>query len=90
VIIPNKLTELLNIGPILAGRLNQVGIHTYDDLADLGSLEPFARVRKIDHNSFCSMLYAIEGAIQKIRWHHLSEEDKMRLKETYRTIEQSR
>ncbi len=88
--MPNKLTELRNIGPILAGRLAQVGIHTYDDLADLGSLETFARIRKIDHNGCCNMLYAIEGAIQKIRWHHLSKEDKTRLKESYRTIEQSR
>ena len=88
--MPNKLTELPNIGPILAGKLNQVEIHTYDDLADLGSLETFALIREIDPTACCNMLYATEGAIQKIRWHRMSKEDKMRLKETYRTIEQSR
>ena len=75
----DELTSLPNIGQVLAQKLYQAGIASYDDLADLGSVEAYLRIW--DHEAVIgyNMLYALEGAIQGVRWHHLSREDRQRL-----------
>lgn len=77
------LTELPNIGPIVAQQLNAVGIFTKDDLASVGSEEAWLRIQKIDPSACYNRLCALEGAIQGLRWHNLKQEDKLRLKLFY-------
>ena len=75
------LTLLPNIGTVLADKLYRAGITCYDDLADLGSVEAYLRIW--DHKGAIgyNMLYALEGAIQGIRWYELSAEQRQRVKE---------
>lgn len=78
-----ELSKLPNIGKVLAGQLNEVGINTVDDLIDIGSKEAWLKIKGIDESTCINRLMALEGAIQDIRWHDLSEDDKNNLKDFY-------
>ncbi|WP_425446762.1 TfoX/Sxy family protein [Dethiothermospora halolimnae] len=82
-----QLSKLPNIGKILEEKLNNVGINTKDELYREGSKEVFLRIKNnVDNNVCLNMLYALEGAIQGIRWYGLSNGDKEKLKEFYNYI----
>ena len=77
------LSKLPNIGKVLGGQLNDVGINTEDDLINIGSKEAWLKIREIDESACLNRLMALEGAIQNIRWHSLSDEDKNNLRDFY-------
>ena len=79
----SDLTKMPNIGIELEKQLNRVGINTYDDLVDCGSQEAWLKIKEIDPSACINRLMALEGAIQKIRWHQLSDQDKKQLKSFY-------
>ena len=78
-----ELSKLPNIGKVLEKQLNDVGINTIDDLINLGSKETWLKIKEIDDSACLNRLMALEGAIQNIRWHNLSEEDKDTLRNFY-------
>ena len=78
-----ELSKLPNIGKVLEKQLNDVGINTVDDLINLGSKETWLKIKEIDDSACLNRLMALEGAIQNIRWHNLSEEDKDNLRNFY-------
>ena len=78
-----ELSKLPNIGKVLEKQLNDVGINTSDDLINLGSKEAWLKIKEIDDSACLNRLMALEGAIQNIRWHNLSEEDKDNLRNFY-------
>lgn len=75
-----------NIGGAVAKRLVDAGISDPEQLRGIGSREAFARIRRVDGNACYSMLCALEGAIQGVRWHYLSDEVKRDLKEFYDSL----
>ena len=78
------LTDLPNIGLTLAQKLEQVGIHTPQQLIETGSENALIRISAHENSGVCiNMLYALEGAIEGVRWHSLSAEKKEKLKEFY-------
>ena len=78
-----ELSKLPNIGKVVEKQLNEVGINTVDDLINIGSKEAWLKIKKIDGSAYINRLMALEGAIQNIRWHNLSDDDKENLKEFY-------
>ncbi len=76
-----KLSELPNIGKELEKKLNSVGIQTQDELIQVGSIPALRRISDNCDAGCLNMLYALEGAIIGIRWHHLPGEIKKRLKD---------
>ena len=78
-----EISKLPNIGNVLEKQLNDVGINTIDDLINLGSKETWLKIKEIDDSACLNRLMALEGAIQNIRWHNLSEEDKDNLRNFY-------
>ena len=78
-----ELSKLPNIGKVVEKQLNEVGINTVDDLINIGSKEARLKIKKIDESACINRLMALEGAIQNIRWHNLSDDDKENLKEFY-------
>ena len=78
-----ELSKLPNIGKVLEKQLNDVGINTVDDLINLGSKEAWLKIKEIDDSACLNRLMALEGAIQNLRWHNLSEEDKDNLRNFY-------
>ena len=79
-----KLTEMPNIGKVVAKKLCQVGIATPEELRAIGTEQAFIRLQTIDETACLSMLQGLEGAIQGIRWHNLPRERKEELKEFFR------
>ena len=82
-----KLTDLPNIGKVLAARLHEVVIETVSDLKSLGSVGAVLRIcADADDNAPCAnMLYALEGAIRGIRWRTIPQEERARLWRRYRS-----
>lgn len=74
------LTKLPNIGKVLAARLHNIGVTSYQDLVDLGSVEAVLKIGEAHLDTCYNMLYAIEGAIQGVRWHALPKEGRAQLK----------
>lgn len=82
-----ELTDLPNVGAVLARNLNAVGISTPEQLREVGCEEAFLRIRTtVDPGACIHMLYGIEGAIQGIPDRSLSEETKERLKRFHREL----
>ena len=79
----NDLTKLPNIGPTLAEKLDQIGVRTYDDLEEMGSIEAVTRIAMTDQSACYNMLYALEGAIRGIRWHLIPKEKRANLKKMF-------
>ena len=77
------LTQLPNIGPTLALRLNQIGITTFDQLVNIGSIEAVLRIGLTDILTCYNMLYALEGAILGVRWHGIPKNEREQLKTAF-------
>ncbi|MDU5082861.1 TfoX/Sxy family protein [uncultured Tissierella sp.] len=80
-----ELSTLLNIGNKVEQQLNEVGIRTINQLIEIGSRQAWLRIKRIDDSACINRLYALEGAIQGIRWHDLSEVVKEELREFFNT-----
>ena len=84
----NELTHLPNIGKNLADLLVRAGINNEQELKDLGSENALIKIAALGNGDAClSKLYALEGAVQGIRWHDLDKIRKQELKEFYNLFE---
>ncbi len=82
-----ELQNLPNIGKSLSLKLEMVGITNVSMLEELGSEKTIIRISSLENNGVCiNMLYAIEGAIQGIRWHGLTSVRKVELLDFYNTF----
>jgi DNA transformation protein len=77
----DDLTTLPNIGPVLAVKLRESGIASYDDLAKLGSVDAMLRIARGSKVVRFNMLYALEGAIRGVRWHSIPNDERAKLRE---------
>jgi DNA transformation protein len=78
-----ELSKIINIGKELEKQLNEIGIETFMELKKIGSKKAWIKIRHIDSSACYNRLCALEGAIQGLRWHNLSDEMKEELKEFY-------
>jgi DNA transformation protein len=69
-----------NIGKEIEKKLNAIGIHTAEELIQLGSKEAFFRLKTQFPNVCLVHLYVLEGAISGLEYNRLSEETKRNLK----------
>ena len=82
-----KLTDLPNLGPVLAGNLQKIGVETPEQLRSLGAKEAFLRIRiQVDSGACQHQLQALEGAVEGVRKSCLPPEKKRELKEFYEGI----
>jgi DNA transformation protein and related proteins len=79
----STISKLPNIGYILADKLEQVGIENEKQLKIMGSEKAFLLVKEVDPKACINHLYALEGAVQGIRWHSLTKEKKNELKDFF-------
>lgn len=78
-----ELAALPNIAEKLEAQLADAGIVTIGQLEEVGSREAWLRILARDPSACYMRLCALEGAIQKTRWHHLDEDTKKSLKAFY-------
>ena len=76
-----KLTELPNIGPVLADNLKKVGVETPEALRSLGAEEVWLRIRlQVDAGACLHQLQALAGAEVGVPKKELPPERKAALK----------
>ncbi len=78
-----KLSDLPNIGKTMEQRLAAVDINDAETLMHVGSQQAFVRLMQLEGDTCFSSLCALEGAIQGVRWHHLSPDTKEELKKIF-------
>lgn len=78
-----KLSDLPNIGKEVERQLNEVGITTAEELAEIGAEQAWLKIQEIDESACIHRLLALEGAIQGIKKTLLPDERKAELKEFY-------
>ncbi|QOX65306.1 TfoX/Sxy family protein [Anoxybacterium hadale] len=81
-----KLSELPNVGAVMEKRLAAVGIYDGEALKQAGSREAFERLLAYEGDTCFSSLCSLEGAVQNVRWHSLSDEKKKELKAYFQSL----
>ena len=66
--------KLRNIGPKSAAWLRQVGLRTREDLAEVGAVDAFMRVKRAGFKPSLNLLYALEGALRDCHWQEVPED----------------
>lgn len=66
--------KLRNIGPKSAAWLRQVGLRSLDDLAAIGAVEAYMKVRRAGFKPSLNLLYSLEGALVDCHWQDVPEE----------------
>lgn len=79
-----ELSKLPNIGNVVEEQLNEVGIHTLEELKAIGTEQAWLKIQEIDESACIHRLLALEGAIQGIKKTLLPEERKAELREFYK------
>lgn len=79
----SELLKMPNIGKEVEKQLTEVGITTMEQLRQTGSKQAWLSIHAIDPSACYNRLCALEGAIQGIRWHNLSDYAKLDLKDFY-------
>lgn len=69
----SETAKLRNIGPKSSAWLRQVGLRTREELAEIGSVEAFMRVKRAGFKPTLNLLYSIEGALLDCHWQELPE-----------------
>ncbi len=82
----NQLNKLPNIGKVLETKLIEVEITSKNKLVETGSRGAFVRIKALDSSACINMLYALEGAVQGVRWHDLNPVVKEELKLFFRSL----
>lgn len=78
-----------NIGNYLAEKLLNAEIYSIDHLRSIGSESAFIRLNSVDKSICINVLYALEGAVQGIRWHSLGKARKAELLDFYNQLKRS-
>lgn len=71
--------KLRNIGPKSAAWLRQVGLRTHEDVASIGTVEAFMRVKRAGFKPTLNLLYSIEGALLGCHWQEIPDARRLEL-----------
>lgn len=69
----NAPEKLRNVGPKSAAWLRQVGLRTREELAAIGAVDAFMRVKRAGFKPSLNLLYALEGALLDCHWQDVPE-----------------
>ena len=65
--------KMRNIGPKSAAWLRQVGLRSLEEIAAIGTVESFMKVRRAGFKPSLNLLYALEGAILDCHWQEIPD-----------------
>ncbi|UJJ30479.1 TfoX/Sxy family protein [Halopseudomonas maritima] len=77
----DKLLALRNVGKTSSQWLHATGIHTPEQLRQLGPVAAYLAVRARGFNASKALLFAIAGALQDVHWNDLEPTYKRQLLE---------
>ena len=86
----NDLMALKNLGNTSVNWLLAIGIHSRDDLAHIGAVEAYNRIRQRGIKVSKVLLYALHCALLDMHWTQLDDPEKQRLlDDAERTLSES-
>lgn len=75
--MPRAAASLRNLGPKSALMLVEAGIHTMDELAELGAVRAYLRVKALRPKAASlNLLWAIAAGLQDRDWRDLAKSEK--------------
>lgn len=80
--ISNSLKGAKNIGSTIEKRLNEIGIFTLADLAEVTPVRAYQKICEHFPNQtipVCYNLYSLQGALMDVHWNELPEDLKKEL-----------
>ena len=82
-----SVEQMVNIGPTVARRLHEIGIHTIVDLREVGAVNAYRLICQRAEKAVpvCYYLYSLEGALRNQHWNDVSARVKKRLLSEVRT-----
>jgi DNA transformation protein len=83
----NSLKGAKNIGTTILKRLNEIGIYSLADLADITPVKAYKKICEQNTGEtfpVCYYLYSLEGALLELHWDDLPEDLKKDLRKQIR------
>jgi DNA transformation protein len=74
-----NLSDLPNFGPKSQQMLTQAGIHTLEQLRELGAVRAYVQVKRSGTRSSLNLLWAMEGALSGRHWQDVAKNDRLSL-----------
>ena len=71
--------KLRNIGPKSAAWLRQVGLRSLDDVAAIGAVDAYMKVRRAGFKPSLNLLYSLEGALVDCHWQEVPDDRRAEL-----------
>jgi hypothetical protein len=65
--------KLRNIGPKSAAWLRQVGLRSLEDVAAIGAVDAYMKVRRAGFKPSLNLLYSLEGALSGCHWQEVPD-----------------
>ena len=78
--------KLRNIGPKSAAWLRQVGLRSLEDIAAIGTVDAFMKVRRAGFKPSLNLLYSLEGALVGCHWQEVPEARRQQLVCEYEAV----
>ena len=75
----SDLLQLKNLGAASVNILRAIGIHSCEDLKQVGPVQAYIRIKLRGIHVSKVMLYALEGALRDVHWNDLDAEQKQQL-----------
>lgn len=80
----NRLTSLPNIGKIMAGRIEKIGISTTDEFLEKDPFVVFNQLLKKDSTNLCRCaLASVVGAKLGVPWYKITKETSIEFEKRY-------
>jgi DNA transformation protein len=79
--------KIRNVGPKSAAWLRQVGVRSIEDLAHIGPVEAFLKVKRAGFRPSLNLLYSMAGALADCHWADLPDAQKQELLTAFESAE---
>ena len=79
--------KIRNVGPKSAAWLRQVGVRSIEDLARIGPVEAFLKVKRAGFRPSLNLLYSMAGALADCHWADLPDAQKQELLTAFESAE---
>ncbi len=73
------IADLPNFGPKSQQMLALAGIHTVEQLRELGAVRAYVQVKRAGTNASLNLLWAMEGALTGQHWREVAKHERLRL-----------
>ncbi len=74
-----NIPDLPNLGPKSQQMLAKAGIHSVEQLRQLGAVRAFVKTKHSTQNTSLNLLWALEGALSGRHWREVVKHDRLSL-----------